>query len=417
MMIFNKLTALLLLTSFSSCSFVAKKLNLPSTSEAIGLKAPNKGELYCKEKTNPQVIGNNLQNNSHIENFLEAIQDEYSFSFIEKAVVVHLLQMLARPDLTTPQSKLDFYYQRGSKTYFKTFSSLQDGNSFIRGLEEILKDFKTKRSLKDLIQIVDRRFGTDFLVDEDFAKFLKDNKTWIAQNSFSQKLYLRAEETLRKGETLPKQKLLPLYNKNFTLPKKKTDAKSYLYSFYDKNKNEFRCNYDMNQYGQSLFFISDYFIRGNVFGMHEKNEFFLATTTQRQHKKPLDHSIFFQGSSQVRSLALCIGNNMGLVSNDSRDPGQHLYHLIEYDVGQVRSNEELSSMISFSRHLFLTNPLRLIYESQRGSKEQLSELLELNVPLYNADSLGRVWGWFKPKNSNFSFHLDNRRIGSLSCQK
>src|SRR5690606_7594107 len=120
---------------------------------------------------------------------------------------------------------------------------------------------------------------------------------------------------------------------------------NYLYSYYDKNKNEFRCNYDMNQYGQSLFFISDYFIKGNVFGMYENNEFFLATTTQRQHKRPLDHSIFFQGSSQVRSLALCVGNNMGLVSNDSRDPGQHLYHLIEYDVGQVKSNEDLSSMI------------------------------------------------------------------------
>src|SRR5690606_5635874 len=120
------------------------------------------------------------------------------------AVIVHLLQMLARPDLTSPEAKLDFYYKRGKKVYYKTFSSNEGAPSYLDGLSKILKDFNANKNLKELMQIIDSRFHTDMVVDEDFAIFLQENKEWIAKSNLTQKLYLRAEETLKMGETLPR---------------------------------------------------------------------------------------------------------------------------------------------------------------------------------------------------------------------
>lgn len=408
---------ILLLALVTSCAFVEKKLNLSHEANEYKYLGNNDGPLYCAKKMNPLIIGSDERNNNSILRFLKKEQQEIDLSFIEKAVLIHLIQMRARPDNTSSQSKLEFFYKRKNANYFRSFYSENGGHSFFKGLETILRDFKAKRSLKDLISLIDRKFIEDLFVDERFAKFLESHQADLEKNESLKKYYLRAEETLKQGETLPVYRILPLYNKVSTI-KAPFHSKSYLYSFYDQHKKEFHCNYDMNHYQQSLFFISDYSIEGNVFGYHEGEESFIATTSLENKLQSFAGSPQFEGSSEVRSLAFCHSDTMALVSSHSRDPGQHLYHLIEYDLGVVKEHEELQKMISFSRHLFLTNPVRLIYESQRGTKEQLQELLELNAPLYNAESLGRIWGWLKqPKDGQFSFHLDTRMPGSLSCKE
>lgn len=120
---------------------------------------------------------------------------------------------------------------------------------------------------------------------------------------------------------------------------------------------------------------------------------------------------YFESKNQLHSLAF--------LASDSRDPGQHLYHLFKLNLEKVITTSDLDTLIKFSRHLFLTNPLRLIYESHRGSEKQLTELLKLNIPIYNANNLGNIIGLLiDQKNEKKSHHfiLDDRHEGHLSCQ-
>ena len=412
---FKKIIPLLLL--ITSCAFIEKKLNLSDEAASSKYLDNNEGPLYCATATDPQIMGSDENNNRSLLRFLSKNQQELKLGFIEKAVLIHLIQMRARPDQTSAQSKLEFFYKRKNFSYFNSFYADNNGGAFFKGLETILADFKSKYSLRELISLVDRKFIEDLFVDQAFAKFLEEHKSELEQDEDLRRFYLRAEETLKEGETLPVYRLMPLYNK-IAKEKKTFHKKDYLYSFYDQYKKEFHCNYDMNHYQQSLFFISDYAIQGNVFGYQEGEESFLSSTSLKNELKSFAGSPQFAGSSEVRSLAFCHSDTLALMASHSRDPGQHLYHLIEYDLGLVQDHIELQKMISFSRHLFLTSPVRLIYESQRGSKEQLQELLELNAPLYDAQSLGRIWGWLKqPQNGLFSFHLDTRMPGNISCKK
>ena len=105
---------------------------------------------------------------------------------------------------------------------------------------------------------------------------------------------------------------------------------------------------------------------------------------------------------------------MILASSNSRDPGQHLYHLIEYGLQEMNEIQKLDGLLKFSRHLFLKNPIRLILESERSSANQLTELLKLNMPIYNSEKLGKIWGYLKVKKKQH-FIIDNRRSGEISC--
>jgi hypothetical protein len=103
------------------------------------------------------------------------------------------------------------------------------------------------------------------------------------------------------------------------------------------------------------------------------------------------------------------------ISNLSRDPGQHLFHLIRYGLARSQRIEDVDKLIRHSRYLFLSDPLRLIIESNRSRSDQIENLLKLNVPVYNADKLGNIWSFSKFKNTG-RFIIDDRNQGSFSCK-
>jgi hypothetical protein len=127
----------------------------------------------------------------------------------------------------------------------------------------------------------------------------------------------------------------------------------------------------------------------------------------------------FKGVSKVRSSAVCMMENqtkrIWTFSNQSRDPGQHLFHLVRYGLPSSKSTQEVSRLIKHSRHLFLSDPVRLVIESARSSKDQIENLLKLNLPIYHAESLGNIWA-----HTHFSegdrFIIDGRNPGSFLCK-
>jgi hypothetical protein len=103
-----------------------------------------------------------------------------------------------------------------------------------------------------------------------------------------------------------------------------------------------------------------------------------------------------------------------MVSSYDRDPGQHLYHLLKYIKYRKMNISELDRLIKYPRHLFLTSPIRLLLESTRSSEKQLEDLLKLNIPIYHAPELGKIWIHLNSSKS-FGFILDERRKDHISC--
>ncbi len=104
-----------------------------------------------------------------------------------------------------------------------------------------------------------------------------------------------------------------------------------------------------------------------------------------------------------------------MFSNQSRDPGQHLFQLIRYGLTEANSFEKIDRLLRQSRYIFLTDPIRLILESNRGTKEQTQRLLKINLPLYNADKLGNIWSFSTFENQS-RFIIDDRNSGEFFCK-
>jgi hypothetical protein len=108
-------------------------------------------------------------------------------------------------------------------------------------------------------------------------------------------------------------------------------------------------------------------------------------------------------------------NKIWAFSNQSRDPGQHLFHLVRYGLPSSQTTAEVDKLIRHSRHLFLSDPVRLIIESERSSDEQVENLLKLNLPIYNADKLGNIWAYTQFAEGN-RFIIDDRNPGAFRCE-
>ena len=74
---------------------------------------------------------------------------------------------------------------------------------------------------------------------------------------------------------------------------------------------------------------------------------------------------------------------------------------------------EYSEYLNFSRHLVLKNPIRLIYEANRGTTVQLDKLLKFDIPIYYSTKLGNVFGVVKDKNAYL--FKDNRIPNEIKC--
>jgi hypothetical protein len=103
-----------------------------------------------------------------------------------------------------------------------------------------------------------------------------------------------------------------------------------------------------------------------------------------------------------------------LLSNNDRDPGQHLYHLLNLNVFNSPNMTALKNFLNGPRHLFLFNPERMIYESARSNEKDLSNLLSLGLPIYHKQKIGNIWGAYS-KNGVNSLFIDDRNQGRLSC--
>jgi len=136
----------------------------------------------------------------------------------------------------------------------------------------------------------------------------------------------------------------------------------------------------------------------------------------------IDGTHFLNTQSGLTPLPICLFSNklqdIALFSLGERDPAQHLKHFISYEIARVDSFQSLEKLLNFSRHLFLNEPDRILYESKKGRKAQLDFFLTMNFPIYHVDSLGDVFGFAKfkgKKTEDRSLIIDDRSQARIWC--
>jgi hypothetical protein len=421
-----KLLFIFIIFIISGCTSLSQKLqSILEKKETVNTVEPKKVTNYCEDDENTQAL---LEDPQFISG---PIFKTTSFTFIEKAVLISLIEMERRPDITSPYSRLQVMAQINGQYQYYDFhpKDLNDDTkiSYLYGLDFLLKKNHSKYSLSSLVKFIDRSWTPHYLVSSEFAGFLAQNKIDIQKNNILSKHYLKGDEILTKFETFDRpnlQKSLAIFEKQ----------KLFDDSFYEHSKNDLfssntkdnsvRCNFDINKdffTSDDLFFDKEY--SSNSFAFSENNNYFIAVASS-QIKKPIElkDEFYFSAKPASTPLPTCLLYNpvlkseLSIISTTGRNPSQHIKHLIDYDLNNAPSKEPLTHTLNFARHLFLSNPDRILYESNRGRREQLNFFLQMNFPIYHVDQLGDILALVHNQNDKTnSIIKDDRSNKKLLC--
>lgn len=414
-----KFVFLLLITS---CSFFIKRIDTPLLQDTdLQKKTPVvSGHCSFEKKIDFQLVGSDLNSQSA---YMDLIKGKSELDFLDHFALWNLLQLTARPDQTSSTSRFQVLIHQGEKSFYFDFFSESNDEQYplLYGLEWILKKFGKNRSLESYASMLGPSVYQNLKIGKDFEHFLVKNLEAIRNDPVLAPYYFRGNDVLKENETTPRldyQAVLKHYRK--AQKNQKIVVNTTLTQFVTENGLSGSCNYDFNLYDNSIFLIDRIIPIANLYGLTSKTSAFMASTSQKMDKMTSLHGLpLFKGESKVRSSAVCRIENEGskiwAFSNQSRDPGQHLFHLVRYGLPKSKTTAEVDKLIKHSRHLFLSDPVRLIIESSRSSPEQIENLLKLNLPIYNADKLGNIWAYTSFAEGH-RFIIDDRNPGSYLCR-
>ena len=415
---------LVLFLSLSSCSFFINNIDTPVVKDSELVQKAPFVPTYCPmdKKVEFQLVGSNDNSEAVYFELVKSLGKSH-LDFMDHFALWNLLQLTSRPDQSAPTSRIQVLLQNEGKShYFDFFSEFtEEQYPYLYGIEWILKKFGKNKSLEYYAQILNTHLDHKLKLGKDFEDFLFAHIPAIKANPILTSFYFRGSDILKQGETFPRLdylEVVKLYRKSQKL--QKIIINTSLTQFVTAKGNSGSCNYDFNLYDNSIFLIDKTIPIANLYGLSIHNSAFLASSSQKLEKiTPLNGFPLFKGESKVRSSAVCmIENNKTKIwafSNQSRDPGQHLFHLVRYGLPGSKTNAEVDKLIRHSRHLFLSDPVRLIIESGRSSEEQVENLLKLNLPIYNAEKLGNIWAYTMFEEGS-RFIIDDRNPGAYKCQ-
>ncbi|MFL5783529.1 MAG: hypothetical protein ACJ76H_02895 [Bacteriovoracaceae bacterium] len=412
-----KFTFLLLITS---CSYFISKIDAPLIQEDRIERGPLKA-TYCPldHKYAVQLIGTNEPSQTA---YIDMAR-EWKLDFFDHFALWSLMQLSVRPDQSSATSRLQVLIQNEDKSfYFDFFSETpEEQYPYFYGVEWILRKFGKKTTLEHYAKMLESSLGKKLKLGKDLEAFLFLHREEIKANPVLQSYYYRGNEILKENETNPFVNYTELIKAYRNVEKnQKIVINTYLTPFVTNRGQSGKCNYDFNLYDNSIFLIDKIIPVANIFGFKKDKNAFMASSSQKIDKViPLGQSPLFKGESKVRSSAVCViendPNRIWAFSNQSRDPGQHLFHLVRYGLPRSQSIPEIDRLIRHSRHLFLSDPVRLIIESGRSRGEQIENLLKLNLPIYNAEKLGNIWAYASIDNTS-RFIIDDRNPGAFVCK-
>jgi hypothetical protein len=416
------MSKLFFLLSLVSCGLLIERIDtqLVKNTDKLNQEPKTAGHCGFEKNITFQLAGTN--DNSQAV-YLEMIRkNKVNLDFLDHFALWNLLQLSIRPDQSSGTSRLQvLLHQEGKSYYFDFFSELSENQyPFLYGIEWVLKKFGKKRTLEQYAELL-QGMAPKLKIGKDFENFLIKNMGAIKNNPELAPFYFRGADVLKENESSPLldyRKILRHYRK--VIKDQKIIVSTTLTPFETGRGYTGECNYDFNLYDNSIFLIDKVIPIANLYGFATPKAAFIASSSQKlDQMNSLLGLPLFKGESKIRSSAVCKienkGNKIWAFSNQSRDPGQHLFHLVRYGLPGSQTTADVDKLIRHSRHLFLSDPVRLIIESARSSDAQIENLLKLNLPIYNADNLGNIWAYTSFKEGH-RFIIDDRNPGAFSCQ-
>lgn len=417
----SALIILLLISTLSSCALIIE-LDKLDEQKLKTINSPKGNYCPLNQKSNLTIASSDKELAALFSTINKKLK-KYNLSFIDQFVLLALIQVNLRPDLASPSSNL--YLLINNNKHLSFTYNKQNSMPYLFGLNYLLKQHQSRYRLRNFAKWLDKYLKGPKIVGKEFAEYLKNNQNNLKNYPSFKKYFFKAEHPLSIGESLPHlnyQKMIRNYKKQ----NKVANIRNFLFPYKtDNNDLDIKCNYDFKLYDKSHYLIAKKEKTNLPFGISDnKGNSMLAITTQGSDTSPAPHSNSFliNSPSKTDSLAMClisnkkIKSNLVIVSTGSRDPGQLIYHLIQYEIFNSKSINEASEYINFPRHLFLLNPVRMVYESERGSTTQLSRFLSMNFPIYHAESIGNIWVYGKFNESKQSGIItDPRSRATLSC--
>ena len=363
---------------------------------------------------------------STFQGILKSLPKNLSFS--DKVVLFSLYQMSIRPDASGPNSRLQINF--GNKTNWSYFDSqdlfiAKNDHPFLNGLKTYLKKTKNQRSLNNLLGLAHTYFPKSVPVTKSLNAFIQKYQGPLKNNPKSKRLFFKVNTPLQNGESLKTVN----YNQFRNISKNlNVNGPLFNYPIKDMNNIEISSNVDLNLYSKKIFLIDRNKNKTfNKFAAYDdKGNFFISVSHQIIQKPgELTFNFFPKALNPLRPYPFLFIKKQGknpflqtFLATRERDPGQHLFHLLNYEIYKTDNYEDVKSYLGFPRYQFLDNPLRILYESKRGTKTQLDYFLGQNFPIYHIDQLGEIWShtYFEKENTP-KLITDPRFKVFQTCQK
>jgi hypothetical protein len=428
-------SSLILCISFIlvSCSFFSQKIDdLAQKNQKLSDLSQAKKDNFCEEKTRLQYFA---EDESSLKFFKNLDLFNKKIPFVQKAIMYSLLEMNRRPDLISPSTRLQVYMTISGSTYYFDFYPKDPNDSskysYMRGLSYLSEKFLNGTSLSAIADEMDNSVPQQLPVTQELEDFLHKYRSDLQQSELMTSRFFKGDETITRFETFHRMSFRNIVN-NFSITKSEANSfeiekfklAPFVVKSVDMNVN---CNVDLNKNnGSADEVLSSDNTRIHTMGLIEGDNTFLAVSSGN-FQRPLKFEknfIFVQMKPSPFPAPICEfkdhGVSFSLFSAEGRSPAQHLKHLIAYEIGKVQNPAEVNELLKFSRHLFLNDPDRILYESKRGRKTQLDFFLAMNFPIYHADNLGDVFGsitYPRDGQKKLSLIIDDRDSSRLSCQK
>ncbi len=426
----------LLIFLLSGCTFFSTKVeSLASSSEK---NAPivkiNKKNLHCPNNNKIQLMVEDDSTLKLYNTLIGSIFENKNYSFIQKSALLSLIEMSRRPDIASPTARLQYFLRFNGKVSYFDFRPIKlDDDSkmpYIKALDMLLKNFDSAKSLSKLAENLDQLVPQNINVSPEFENFLKAYKNELIKNETLSESFIKGDEVLTKHESFNRISYRKIIA-NYLSEKLNND------SYYEFSKNplfpvndgqtdlDLKCNTDIsveNRVKDDLFYSSQK--KSHYFALKDGDNFFIAVSSATIEKplKNYANTYFLKTRVAPLPLPVCqfrnVREDIVLFSASGRNPAQHLKHLVTYDISLVDSYQSLEELLNFSRHLFLSTPDRILYESKRGRKSQLDFFLSMNFPIYHVDALGDIIGaasFIYNGRQNQGLIIDDRSAARLWC--
>ncbi|TNF27061.1 MAG: hypothetical protein EP319_12465 [Deltaproteobacteria bacterium] len=374
-------------------------------------------------KSKYNFFGENKDSVAIINEFFQ--QKFANLNLEEAAVLWSLIQLKIRPDLFNPMSRLQiFKVKNDNPEYYDFSSSNKEASPLLHGLNTFLAKNGSKFTLSRLSRMLLEYESIQIPIGDGFSEFIQAKKSELKNNPIFYRNYFKAGLEIRKGESLPTLSYTNMLDNIYKIKDDKEYIINTLLFSGNQSNYSYACNFDLNLYKKGIYLISEQpHPESWSIGISDQNgnHIFVVAGNTFKGLNPIQNSYFItpELSTVTTPKKFCFiknqKNKMTIISTKGRDPAQHLYHIMNYDILNSDNLKEAQEYINFPRHLFLQNPNRMLYESEKGSPEQLSNFLKLDFPLYHKQNLGLVYGHGNVLGKN-SFLLDHRGPAVVSCQ-